>query len=107
MIFADIITAIRRDGPHKVSVAGVNAKLLMLTALGPAEAGAGAVSDAGACGAAPDTGDAPPVIPGVTLACGPKLIDGCESAAGPALEQPDSSRAVAIAAIPAGAVRGR
>ena len=89
-----------------VSVAGANAKLLTLTAFGPV--GAGAVFDAGACGAVPDAGDAPPVIPGVTLACGPKLIDGCESAAGPELAQPDTnSTAVAVTATAAGAVRRR
>jgi hypothetical protein len=59
-----------------VSVAGANAKLLILTAFGAAEAG---VTDGDPVSTGVAAGDAAvpcPGIPGVVLAFGPKLIDG-------------------------------
>ena len=89
-----------------VSLAGTNAKLLMLTA-SPAVGGAdvaGPVVDALAPpgGAAVDPAVPPPVIPGVVLACGPKLIDGCASGAGPDPEQPQTSSRAAVDTATAG-----
>src|SRR6478609_3469871 len=56
------------------SVAGANAKLLMPTALGPVAGSS--VGEPVPLGATDALAVPPPGIPGVTLACEPKLIDG-------------------------------
>jgi hypothetical protein len=43
-----------------------------------------------------------PTIPGVVLACEPKVIDGCCSGVGPELEQPETNATAAAVAATAG-----
>jgi len=62
------------------SVAGANAKLLMPTALGPVAGSS--VGEPVPLGATDALAVPPPGIPGVTLACEPKLIDGWVLGAG-------------------------
>jgi hypothetical protein len=58
--------------------------------------------------AAEDPGEHCPTIPGVVLACEPKVIDGCCSDVGAELEQPETNAtAAAVAATAGSAVRER
>jgi hypothetical protein len=87
-----------------VSVAGTNAKLSIPTA-GPPVGAAGPELDADAFGGAADEGPVPwPGIPGVALACEPKVIDGGACGAGLDPEQPETSRMPAAAKATNGSV---
>jgi hypothetical protein len=95
-----------------VSVAGANAKLLMLTAFAPwgASDAAGAVPEPESAGMGMDVGMVPDVVPptspGVVAVPDPKVTEAGPAAGVPDEEQPVARRSAAAVITAAGASKG-